>query len=203
MNEAKARALFETACQAVGAGVPPPKNWKRLGEKTFLSVYCGVIFASNFKARIVDANFPDMKKVFQQFDLTALARMEAGPTVKKLPIKNLRKTTLFLDGAKRILHKEGGWQRFKKRIEKKRGKKEKLEVLRELPGIGHVTKYHLAKDIGLVDTAKPDIQLRRCAEECSTDVCTLVSFLSEEYHKTKYEVDMILFRYKSGYRISK
>ena len=148
MNEAKARALFETACQAVGEDVPRPKNWQRLNEKTFLAVYCGVIFASNFKASIVDAKFPAMKKVFRQFDLAALVRMKADPTVKKLPIQSLRKTTLFLDGAKQI-HKAGGWQRFKKRIEKKRGKKEKLEVLRELPGIGHVTKYHLAKTLGL------------------------------------------------------
>ena len=67
MNEAKARALFETACQAVGEDVPRPKNWQRLNEKTFLAVYCGVIFASNFKASIVDAKFPAMKKVFRQF----------------------------------------------------------------------------------------------------------------------------------------
>ena len=202
MNRAKARELFETACEMVREDVPRPKNWQRLNEKTFLAVYCGVIFASNFKARIVDAKFPAMKKVFQQFDLAALVRMKAGPTAKKLPIQNLRKTTLFLKGAKQI-YDEGGWQQFKKRIQKKRGKKEKLAVLMELPGIGSITKYQLAKDIGLVDTAKPDIWLRRCAKHCSTDVCTLVAFLSEEYHKKQYEVDMILFRYKSGYQSPK
>ena len=203
MDKVKARDLFETAREKVGEDVPRPKNWQRLDEKTFLAVYCGVVFASNFKASIVDAKFPQMKKVFQQFDLTALARMKAGPTVKKLPIQNLRKTTFFLEGAKQILHKEGGWKQFKNRIEKKRGKKEKLEVLRELPGIGHVTKYQLAKDTGLVDTYKPDRHLKECAKECSTDVCTLVAFLCEEYHKKQYEVDMILFRYKSGYQSSK
>ncbi len=202
MDKANARKLFKTACETVGEDVPRPKNWQRLNEKTFLAVYCGVIFAASFKAKTVDANFPAMRKVFQQFDLAALVRMKADSTAKKLPIQNLRKTTLFLKGAKQI-YDEGGWQQFKKRIEKKRGKKEKLAALMELPGIGPVTKYHLAKDTGLVDTYKPDIWLRRCAEECSTDVCTLVAFLCKEYHKTQYEVDMILFRYKSGYQSSK
>ena len=201
MDKATARKLFETAREKVGEDVPRPKNWQRLNEKTFLAVYCGVVFASGFKARVVDAKFPEMKKVFQQFALAALVRMKAGPTAKKLPIQSLRKTTLFLKGAKQI-YDEGGWQQFKKRIEKKRGKKEKLAALTKLPGIGPITKYHLAKDTGLVDTYKPDRHLEDCAKECSTDVCTLVAFLCEEYHKKQYEVDMILFRYKSGYQSS-
>ena len=201
MKKAKARRLFETACRTVGENVVRPKNWQRLDEKTFLAVYCGVVFAAGFKARTVDAKFSEMKKVFKEFDPATLVRMKPDPTVRKLPIKNLKKTTAFLAGAKQVHEK--GWKNFKGCVEKKRLKEDKLEMLKKLPGIGDITKYHLAKDIGLIDTAKPDIWLRRCAEECSTDVCTLVSFLSEEYHKTKYEVDMILFRYKSGYRISK
>ena len=196
MDKAKARDLFETACQEVGEDVPPPRNWQRLGEKTFLEVYCRVVFASGFKATIVRAKFPAMKKVFRQFDPAALAKMAPDPTAAKLPIKNLRKTTAFLDGVKKI-HAEG-WRPFKKRLTA-----EGIEMLTELPGIGHIAKYHLAKNIGLADTAKPDVHLQRCAKECSTSVTTLVAFLSEEYHKTKYEVDLILFQYKSGYRISK
>ena len=196
MDKVKARNLFETACQKVGENVPPQRNWQRLGEKTFLAVYCGAVFTSGFKASTVDAKFPAMKKVFQQFDPAALAEMDPDPTVAKLPIKNLKKTTAFLAGAKQI-HAEG-WRPFKKRLTA-----EGLEMLTELPGIGHITKYHLAKDIGLADTAKPDIWLQRCAQECSTSVATLVAFLSEEYNKTKYEVDLILFRYKSGYQSSK
>lgn len=196
MKKAKARRLFENACKAVGEKVPPPKNWQLLDEKTFLEVYCGVVFAANFKADIVDAKLPELKKVFKEFDPDALARMKSVPTAK-LPIKHPRKAAAFLQGAKQV-HREG-WKNFRERIEKKRSKKEQLKILDELPWIGDVTKYHLAKDTGLVDTAKPDIWLTRCAEDCSTDVCTLVTFLSEVYNKTHYEVDNILFRYKSGY----
>ena len=136
-----------------------------------------------------------MKKVFQQFDPAALVGMDPSPTTEKLPIKNPKKTKYFLDGAKQI-HAEG-WQPFKQRLTVVG-----LEMLTELPGIGDTIKYHLAKDIGLADTAKPDIHLQRCAKDCSTDVETLVSFLSKEYDKTQYAVDYILFRYRSGYRSS-
>lgn len=196
MDKARARELFETACATVREDVPRPKNWQRLNEKTFLEVYCGVVFAAGFRASIVDAKFPEMKTAFKEFDPVALARMRSI-SMAKLPIKHEGKAKAFLKGAKQI-HQEG-WKDFKNRIEKKRGKKEKLAVLMELPGIGSITKYHLAKDTGLVDTYKPDIWLRRCAEECSTDVCTLVAFLCEEYHKKQYEVDYILFKYRSSY----
>ena len=149
----------------------------------------------------MDAKFSEMKKVFKEFDPVALVRMKPEPTVKKLPIKNLKKTTAFLAGAIRVHEK--GWKNFKECIEKKRLKKDKLEMLKKLPGIGDISKYHLAMDIGLIDPAKPDIPLSRCGKDCATDVDTLVSFLSETYNKTKYEVDMILFRYRSGHQSSK
>lgn len=192
MREAKARRLFETAYQAVGGDVARPKNWQRLDERTFLEVYCGVVFAAGFNARTVDDKFPAMKKVFKGFDPAALARMRSVPTAK-LPIKNTRKAAAFLEGVKQV-HGEG-WKHFKKRL-----KQEGVEMLKELPWIKDITKDHLAKDIGFVDTAKSDRHLTWYAEQCSTDVETLVSFLSEAYHKTKYQVDNILFRYRSRYR---
>lgn len=199
MKKAKARRLFETACHEVGEDVPPPKNWQRLDEQTFLGEYCWVVFASGFNASILDAKSSAIETVFKQFDPVALARMRSIPEAK-LPIKHRGKAEGFLKGAKQV-HREG-WKNFKERIEKGRGKKEKLEMLRELPWIGPITKYHLAKAIGLVDTYKPDRHLKACAEECSTDVCTLVSFLSEEYHKTQYEVDYILFKYRARFRVA-
>ena len=196
MNKIKARRLFEKACEKVGEDVPPPKNWQRLDEQTFLEVYCWVVFAAGFRASILDTHFSAIKTAFKEFDPAVLAGMRSI-SMAELPIRHEGKAKAFLKGAKQI-HREG-WKNFKNRIEKKRGKKEKLKMLTELPWIAGITKYHLAKATGLVDTYKPDIWLRRCAEECSTDVCTLVAFLCEEYHKTQYEVDYILFKYRSGY----
>lgn len=73
-------------------------------------------------------------------------------------------------------------------------------MLKELPWIRDITKDHLAKDIGLIDTAKPDRHLAWYAKQCSTDAETLVAFLSEAYNKTKYRVDHILFKYRSRHR---
>jgi len=99
-----------------------------------------------------------------------------------------------MEGAKKV-HKEG-WKDFKKRC-----KAEGVEMLTALDGIGDITKYHLAKDVGLIDTAKPDRILRWYAEQCLTDVETLVSFLSEAYNKTKCRVDHILFKYRGRHRV--
>ena len=72
-----------------------------------------------------------------------------------------------------------------------------LDVLEELPGIGPVTKRHLAKNIGLEDTAKPDVWLVRCADECGADsVHELVSFLSGANPSFKaHQIDTILWDY--------
>ena len=130
--------------------------------------------------------------MFKNFDLAAITRVRSVPTAK-LPIKHPQKAKAFIEGAKKI-HKEG-WKDFKKRL-----KQEGVEMLKELPWIRDITKDHLAKDIGLIDTAKPDRHLAWYAKQCSTDVETLVAFLSEAYNKTKYRVDHILFKYRSRHR---
>lgn len=193
MNKTKARRLFEAAYKKYEKkNAPQPKNWNRLDEKAFLEVYCGVVFASGFKASTVDDTFAAMKKAFKNFDPAALARMRSVP-MAKLPIKNTQRATNFTEGTKKV-HREG-WKDFKRRL-----KAEGMEMLAELDGIGNITKYHLAKDIGLIDTAKPDRILRWYAQQCSTDVETLVAFLSETYNKKKYRVDHILFTYRSRHR---
>jgi hypothetical protein len=68
-------------------------------------------------------------------------------------------------------------------------------MLEKLPGIGPITKYHLAKNIGLVDEAKPDIWLVRAANACSSTVEELVAFLSEKYGMSHHAIDVILWRH--------
>jgi hypothetical protein len=69
------------------------------------------------------------------------------------------------------------------------------DMLKKLPGIGPITKYHLAKNIGMANVAKPDIWLERAAVLCSTTVQELVEFLSKKYGLSRHAVDVILWRY--------
>jgi hypothetical protein len=101
---------------------------------------------------------------------------------------NERKASSFLKGSKLVARE--GFSAFKKRLQI-----EGVDMLEKLPGIGPITKYHLAKNIGLVDEAKPDIWLVRTADACSSTVEELVAFLSEKYSMSRHAVDVILWRH--------
>lgn len=72
---------------------------------------------------------------------------------------------------------------------------EQLEFLELLPMIGPVTKYHLARNLG-IDVAKPDRHLLRLAEYFGyDDVQVMCSFLAECFHDRIGVVDVVLWRY--------
>ena len=192
MKKGMARKMFEDALAIVGnqadwADINSAKTWWNLNEQTFLGEYCWVVFAAGFKETTLKKHFEDIEKVFKGFNPEAVARMRPVNR-EKLPIKNKVKADNFLKGAK-IVHKEG-WRGFKAHV-----KKNGMDALEELPGIGPIAKKHLAKNIGLADVAKDDVHLERCAKICSATVDELVSFLSEEYGMTKHKVDAVLWEF--------
>ena len=187
MKKNKARKLFEAAL-AGWADIDQEEQWNGLDEQAFLTEYCWVVFASGFRVSILEKHFENIRKVFQDFKPANVARMKPIK-VDNLPIRNKSKADGFLKGAK-MIHKEG-WKNFKARVDA-----EGSDVLTELPYIGKITKLYLAKNIGLEDTAKPDVHLVRCAEECSATVEELVSFLADEYEMTKHKVDAVLWEYR-------
>lgn len=193
MNKEKARELFEAALEAVGDGadwadIDQKETWNRLDEQEFLGQYCWVVFASGFNVSILEKHFGKISKVFQDFEPADVAGMKP-PKVDDLPIKNKSKADGFLKGTK-MIHEEG-WKNFKARVAAGGS-----DVLTELPYIGDITKDHLAKNIGLEDTAKADVHLVRCAEECSATVEELASFLADEYGMTKHKVDAVLWEHR-------
>jgi hypothetical protein len=70
---------------------------------------------------------------------------------------------------------------------------QRLDFLEQLPWIGPITKYHLAKNFGL-DCAKPDVHLQRLADR---EVCTaqqLCARLAAETGLRAATVDTVLWR---------
>ncbi len=163
------------------------ETFRNLRSKRFLTEYCWVIYASGFKVSTVEMIFPDLKKAFKGFDIQAISRMRSLKPALQV-FNNERKANSFVKGSKAIA--EEGFSAFKKRL-----KTEGVDMLEQLPGIGPITKYHLAKNIGLVDEAKPDIWLVRAAEASNTSVNELVEFLSKKYHMSRHAVDVVLWRY--------
>lgn len=196
MNQKIAIKMFEEAelyCEknhpdeliwAKGIG---PETFKNLKAQQFLAEYCWVVYASGFKVSTVKSIFPNLKKAFKDFELETLARMKSIKEALSV-FNNERKASCFLNGSKMIA--DEGFSVFKKRL-----KNEGIDMLELLPGIGPITKFHLAKNIGFVDEAKPDIWLVRAAEVCDSTVEELVAFLSEKYKLSRNTVDVILWRH--------
>jgi thermostable 8-oxoguanine DNA glycosylase len=74
---------------------------------------------------------------------------------------------------------------------------DKLAYLESLHWIGHITKYHLARNIGL-DYAKPDRHLVRLAERFGYEketVQEMCQYISEQTNDRIGVVDVVLWRY--------
>lgn len=196
MHKANAIRMFEIAkayCEKnyadelEWANSISPDTFRNLKSKRFLSEYCWVVYASGFKVSTVESIFPSLRTAFKDFELSALGKMKSIKPVLAV-FNNERKASSFLEGSKMIANE--GFSSFKERLQQ-----EGIDMLEQLPGIGPITKFHLAKNIGLADAAKPDIWLVRAADACSSTVDGLVNFLSEKYSMSRHAVDVILWRH--------
>ncbi len=78
--------------------------------------------------------------------------------------------------------------------------KGKIEYLETLPWIGKITKYHLAKNLGITSVAKPDRHLERIAKSYNTTPQMMCEKLSNIIGDTVAVVDLVIWRAASlGY----
>jgi hypothetical protein len=205
MNEPLAATLAHSALEYLQARYP--KTWARahrIGPKTFhhmkarrfLAEYCQVVYASGFRAKVLQTKFPALRQAFRNFDPMALAQMDSIEPVLSV-FKHRHKARCFLAGAKAIA--DEGFGPFKHRL-----RREGLDVLEELPGLGPITKFHLAKNIGLADLPKPDIWLERVAKLCEAEsVFELVAYMAQVTGESQHVVDVAVWRYAADGRLPK
>ncbi|TPO13715.1 hypothetical protein [Mesorhizobium sp. B1-1-5] len=74
-----------------------------------------------------------------------------------------------------------------------RGSEEVIEFCRTLPHVGDITKYHLAKNLG-VDVAKPDVWLERVAATAGETVHELCGRLSRQSGNSVSTVDYVIWK---------
>lgn len=163
-----------------------PHTWLAIQSAEFLRQYCFVVYASGMRYRVISNLFPRLSKAFYYFDIEQLEGMSS---IKK-PMKVFaleRKARNFLDGAHAIAAE--GFPEFKERISR-RG----MDALEELPGIGPVTKKHLAKNVGLADVVKDDRWLIKAAELTGWKYADeMVDFLAEEAGETRHVIDVAIW----------
>jgi hypothetical protein len=197
MNEPLAASLAHAALEYLQAHYlktwarahrTSPKTFHHMKARRFLAEYCQVVYASGFRAKVLQAKFPALKRAFRNFDPKALAQMDSIEPVLSV-FKHRHKARGFLAGAKAIAVE--GFGAFKRRL-----RREGLDVLEELPGLGPITKFHLAKNIGLADLPKPDIWLERAARLCEAEnVFELVAYMAQITGESQHVVDVAVWRY--------
>ncbi len=69
----------------------------------------------------------------------------------------------------------------------------KLEFCKSLPWIGDITKYHLAKNLGM-DCIKPDRHLVRIAKQYGTDCFVMCKNISDRIGDKVRTVDLVIWR---------
>lgn len=189
--------LWNRALAAIKKADPAALEWarsvdsqlfKRLTAKQFLREYCYVVYASGFKAKTIQTIFPNLCSSFHDFELKPLSHMRS--LRRPLTIfRSERKARSFLNGAQAIA--EEGWTHFQKRLSF-----QGVDMLMELPGIGPITKDHLAKNIGLADNVKADIWLVRAATLCGKDTPTdLVDEIREFVNESRHTIDVVIWHY--------
>ena len=189
MKERRAQLMLEKAREYVGDELPTAPKFDDVNLERFLRLYLWVIYVSGFRASTVERHRAALEAAFHNLNLNVVAAMDSI-NARNLPIQNQRKADCFRLGCKLIRNE--GWRRFKRRV-----KQNYPTVLQELPGIGPVTWRQMAMFLGLEDTEKCDVWMRKCARECATTVPELVSFLGQKYGLTRLQVDYCLWRYCS------
>jgi 3-methyladenine DNA glycosylase/8-oxoguanine DNA glycosylase len=163
-----------------------PETFRRMGADDFLEEYAWVVYAAGFKEAILEKKFPAIKKAFNGFKVQYVSKMSNLHAVLKV-FNSERKARNVIEGSRMIAR---GWFANLKQCKPKRA----VNVLDELPGIGPVNKYQLARDIGLADVAKPDIWIIRVTKVFGfSHYKKMVKYLSGKTGEKEGVVDFILW----------
>jgi 3-methyladenine DNA glycosylase Tag len=197
MENLKAEFLFCDSFSYVVENRPNELKWayncskekfKDLTSQTFLSEYTWVVYTAGFDVRKIEKIFPKLRKTFHYFDLDKMAQTRCLNNILKI-FKNQNKANWVIKGAKFI--KNIGFDLFKELL-----LKSGVDYLECLPGIGSITKNHLARNIGYASVPKNDIWIMRLTELLGADNhLHLVNYLSDQFHEKAGTVDAILWRF--------
>lgn len=146
-------------------------NFNEQTEDDFFREYIYVICNSGMKNQVAE-------KIFSDY-------MENGIVAIKHPLK-----------MKAILEAEDHYKEWFKTLKIRVDHNSELEFLESLPHIGKITKYHLARNLG-IDVAKPDRHMMRIARsfgyEDPMHMCIDIHSVDNEFRIGT--IDVILWRY--------
>ncbi len=161
-----------------------------IGEEEFLKETAWVILSSGMNEKIIKKVFPGISDVF--FGWKSAKKIVLNKDIcysNSLSIfGHKKKISAIITIADVIVQK--GFKNFKKEITLKG-----VNFLETIPYIGSVTKFHLAKNIGL-NYSKPDRHLERISKKLgfkSTE--SLCSLIANKTNEKESVVDLVIWRY--------
>ncbi len=180
----------------VSSGWQREVDWQRnvalekFTETDLLREAAWVILCSGFRERIVRRVFDHISLCFCDWE-SASAILDADPTCRTAAMASFRNPTKLraIVSSALYVHRRG-FASLKQAV-----LAAPFSELQQLPHVGPVTVYHLAKNLGM-DVAKPDRHLARISLEFGFEdadhLCTEISRVSGEQKKV---VDLIIWRY--------
>ena len=144
-------------------------------EWRFCLEYIWVVVNSGMKEQVA-------RKIYDRI-LKALENGEMPPTVFGHAAKAMAMCTVMANLTD-IFHK----------YRSLKSDPERIEFLQTLPWIGPITKYHLAKNLGITTIAKPDRHLTRIAKRVGLTAQKLCEEISRVTGDTVAVVDLVIWR---------
>lgn len=147
----------------------------------FFSEYIWVVHATGFSAKAVGKMMPRLSKAYGPYH-TLCNKTEKEMFKDVLPVCNhLAKARAVWETSKILSSeiKNSSWTQFRN---------EKLsspQLLQKLPYIGKITCFHLARNIGILESVKPDLHLVRMANKWGFSDCNKMCEEIQEGHLEK------------------
>lgn len=134
-------------------------DFRSLTIDNFYQEYVWCVHTTGFSAKVVSKHINSLLKIYTPYYLYATTDLDQSFKSLKLICNNLPKSKAIWNLAN-VLVKEletSDWLTYKNQY------LNTPEKLQKLPYIGKVTCFHLARNIGLLDSVKPDLHLTRLA----------------------------------------
>ena len=162
------------------------KHIDEITEDDFFAEYAFAVYVSGFRASVVQKHWPSIRDAYSRFTVNfVVAHPEKVYAEAMKIIANERKVRSIIKGAQLIAEK--GWPTIREEV------KWNIDALKQLPYIGDVLKYQVARNLGF-DVIKPDVHLIRMAEHYQLDPFKMCEKIKEETGLPLHVIDTIIWR---------
>ena len=171
-------------------------SFEDLSPELFFSEYIWVVHATGFSAKAVSQFIPRLIPAYGSFDICGTSELDVLLS-RVLPVCNNRQKAKAVWQMSKIIIKgigDRGWEAFKK------SELYPVDSLSKLPYIGNITKYHLGRNIGILDCVKPDLHFVRMAAHWGySDAHSMITDMNRNFSYPLGIADMIAWYYASSF----